>query len=142
MARTVLEAGVIPDTLGADMHGYNTRPKSAGGGEQHLFAGQSRFSLAFAMTELLALGLTLNQIVPMVTSNCARMVGLADEIGSLKPGVAADVTVLADERGRFKLADNEGTTVTADRFLRPLFCLRAGRRFDADADILPAAIAA
>ena len=141
MARTVLEAGILPDTLGADMHGYNTKRRGAAG-EQHLFSGQSRFSLAFAMTELLALGVPLGTIVPMVTSNAARMLGLQDEIGSLRPGVAADVTVLADERGRWKLADNEGTTVMADRFLRPSFCLRAGRRFNADADILPEAIAA
>jgi dihydroorotase len=142
MARTVLEAGVVPDTLGADMHGYNTRPKSAGGGDAHMFSGQSRFSLTFAMTELLALGLSLDAIVPMVTSNCAKMIGMENQLGTLRPGLVADVTVLADERGRWKLSDNEGTTVLADRFLRPAFCLRAGKRFDADADILPEAIAA
>ena len=62
---------------------------------------------------------------------------MSDEIGTLKPGTVADVSVLADERGRWTLRDNEGHEVTAERQLRPRFCLRAGKRFDADALILP-----
>jgi len=50
--------------------------------------------------------------------------------------------VLADERGRFILEDNEKNKVVADRLLQPLFCLRAGRRYDANAVILPEAVAA
>ncbi len=149
-ARLVLEAGVVPDTLGADMHGYNTKvPKPRGTpnehpdkDEMHLFAGAQNFSLASAMTSMLALGLTLEQVVPMVTSNCAAMLGMQDEIGTLKPGVEADITVLEDMRGRFVLMDNEDTQVTTDRMLRPVFCLRAGVRFEADAEILPKAVMA
>ena len=150
MARLALEAGVMPDTLGADMHGYNTRMTPPPGTpathpdpeEAHPFAGAARFSLCYAMTELLALGLTLRQIVPMVTTNAAAMLGLKEEIGTLRPGAVADVSVLADDRGRFRLGDNEGTEVIADRMLTPLFCLRAGRRHDAAAPILPEVLAA
>ncbi|MEI7871135.1 MAG: amidohydrolase/deacetylase family metallohydrolase [Alphaproteobacteria bacterium] len=150
MARLALDAGVMPDTLGADMHGYNTRMTPPPGTpathpdpeEAHPFAGAARFSLCYAMTELLALGLTLQQIVPMVTTNAAAMLGLNDEIGTLRPGAIADMSVLADDRGRFKLGDNEGTEVIADRMLTPLFCLRAGQRHDAAAPILPEVLAA
>lgn len=110
--------------------------------EAHPFAGSARFSLCYAMTELLALGLSLPQIVPMVTTNAARMLGMEDELGSLRIGAVADVSVLADDRGRFRLSDTEGTEVITDRMLRPLFCLRAGRRYDAAAPILPQAVAA
>jgi len=145
MARLVLEAGVVPDTLGADMHGYNTSvPKPRGTPEEHpdkeemhLFAGKQNFSLASAMTSMLALGLELGQVVRMVTTNCAAMLRMSDEIGTLRPGAEADVSVLADERGRFLLQDNEGTQVVAERLLRPSFCLRAGRCYEADAAILP-----
>jgi len=145
MARLVLEAGIVPDTLGADMHGYNTTiPKPRGtpethpdNEEMHLFAGAQNFSLASAMTSMLALGLSLEQVVPMVTSNCAAMLGMTDEIGTLRPGVEADLSVLADESGRFVLKDNEDTQVVAEHFIRPVFCLRAGKRFDADSVILP-----
>ena len=146
VARRVLDAGIVPDTLGADMHGYNTRvPKPRGtpdehpDPEMHLFAGQAQFSLTHAMTALLACGLRLEQVVPMVTSNAARMLGLDGQLGTIAPGAVADVSVLADERGAWVLVDNEGTRVTTERRLAPGFCLRAGRRVDADAPILPLA---
>jgi dihydroorotase len=148
MARVVLDAGIVPHTLGADMHGYNTPvPAPPGSPAQHAdaehrFAGKTRFSLVSAMTSLLALGLTLEQVVPMVTTNAARMIGMQDSLGALRVGAVADVSVLADERGRWTLSDNEGTRITAERLLQPLFCLRAGQRFDACAPILPALLAA
>ncbi len=149
VAKTVLDAGILPDTLGADMHGYNTRvpaprgtPDAHPDPEMHLFAGQSQFSLARAMTELLALGVPLEKLVPMVTSNPAKLVRLEGEIGTLRPGVVADVSVLDDRRGRWVLRDNQNHQVVAERMLSPALCLRAGRRFAADAPILPLADAA
>ncbi|HEY7711562.1 MAG TPA: amidohydrolase/deacetylase family metallohydrolase [Candidatus Entotheonella sp.] len=154
MARIAIDAGLVPHTLGADMHGYNTRvPKPAGTpdrhpdpdmnvDESHQFFGETRFSLVSAMSTLMAFGLSLEQIVPMATSNAAHMLGLQDEIGTLKPGVVADVSVLHDERGQWTLRDNEGNRIKAERMLRPAFCLRAGTRVDADAPILPTAVQA
>ena len=40
--------------------------------EMHMFAGAQNFSLASAMTSMLALGLTLEQVVPMVTQQLRR----------------------------------------------------------------------
>jgi dihydroorotase len=148
MAKVALDAGIVPDTLGADMHGYNTAvPKPAGTPEQHsdqdhMFFGATRFSLVSAMTAMIACGLKLEQVIPMVTTNAAKMAGMEGTIGTLKPGVCADVTVLNDDRGRWVLSDNEKTQVVTDRLLTPAFCLRAGERFDADASILPVAQAA
>lgn len=149
IARKGLDAGLVPHTLGADMHGYNTKvppppgtPAEHPDDENHPFAGQARFSLSQAMSSLMALGLTLEQVVPMVTSNAASMLRLEGEIGALRPGMVADVSVLNDLRGKFRLRDNEGTEVMAERLLQPDFCLRAGQRFNATAPILPKAIAA
>jgi len=149
LARKALDAGIVPDTLGADMHGYNTyvppppgTPAEHDDDEAHPFAGQAKFSLTQAMSSMLALGLPLEQVVPMVTTNAAAMIGKSDELGTLKPGVTADVSVLSDQRGRFLLRDNEKNQVVAERLLQPLFCLREGKRYDANATILPKAEAA
>jgi dihydroorotase len=148
MAKIALDAGIMPDTLGADMHGYNTTVPRPGGtpeqhsDQEHMFFGSTRFSLVSAMTAMLACGLKLEQVIPMVTSNCATMAGMEGTIGTLKPGVDADVSVLNDDRGRWVLQDNEKTQVVTDRMLTPAFCLRAGVRYDADASILPVAQAA
>jgi dihydroorotase len=143
MAAKVIDAGVVPDTLGSDMHGYNTTVPAPAGtpdehpDEEHLFTGTSRFSLVSTMVSMMALGLSLEQLVPMVTSNAAKLAGMSDEIGTLGVGREADVSVLSDEEGAWLLRDNEGTEVIARRMLQPVFCLRAGRRFDATAQILP-----
>ena len=148
MARIALDAGIVPHTLGADMHGYNTAvPAPAGTPEEHsdtehMFFGKTRFSLTSAMTAMLALGLSLDQVVRMVGCNVVENFGLPAGLATLVPGSVADVSVLHDERGKFVLTDNEATRVIADRMLRPAFCLRAGTRFDADASILPQAQAA
>jgi len=147
VARTVLDAGIVPDTLGADMHGHNTTTEAPAAnptepGEVHLFAGRTRFSLVSAMSSMLALGLPLERVIPMVTSNAARMLGMQDQLGHLRVGGVADISVLSDARGRWLLSDNEGTEVRAERLLQPVFCLRAGQRFDAKAPILPTVRAA
>ena len=149
VARKALAAGITPHTLGADMHGYNTQvppppgtPQQHYDDENHPFIGQARFSLTQAMSSMMALGLSLEEVVTMVTINPAQMLGFADRIGALKVGYEADVSVLSDDRGRFTLRDNERTEVVADRLLRPVFCLRGGKRFDADSPILPQAVAA
>jgi len=149
LAKKAIAAGIVPTTLGADIHGYNTHvPAPAGTPDQHEdeenhpFAGQAKFSLVQAMSSMMALGLSLEQVVPMVTANPAKMLGRSDEIGALRAGMDADVSVLAQRSGRFVLRDNEGTQVIADSLLQPAFCLRAGIRYDADASILPEAVAA
>ena len=149
LARKAIASGIVPTTLGADIHGYNTHvPAPAGTPDQHEddenhpFASQARFSLVQAMSSMLALGLSLDQVVPMVTSNPAQMLGREDEIGALKVGREADVSVLKELSGRFALRDNEHNKLIADRLLQPAFCLRAGKRYDAVASILPRAVAA
>src|SRR6478609_4490889 len=103
VAKKALAAGIVPTTLGAEIHGYNTHvPQPAGTPDQHEdeenhpFAGQAKFSLVQAMSSMMALCLALEQVVPMVTSNPARMLGLANEIGALKVGLEADVSVIGE----------------------------------------------
>jgi dihydroorotase len=149
LAGKAISWGIVPTTLGADIHGYNTHvPAPAGTPDQHAddenhpFAGQAKFSLVQAMSSMMALGLSLEQVVPMVTSNPARMLGREDEIGALKVGRDADISVLKQLSGRFALRDNDSNEVIAERLLQPAFCLRGGTRYDAVASILPQAVAA
>ena len=144
-ARKVLEAGVVPFTLGADMHGYNVQvPNSNEDSDRtsNPFFGVAPFNLTIAMTELLHLGLPLEQVVAMVTANPATMLRMEDSLGTLQPGREADISVLKMETGRFRLSDNTGEEVVSEKLLRPVFCLRAGTRYDADSFFVPDAIAA
>jgi dihydroorotase len=143
MARKVIEAGLRPTTLGADMHGYNVRVPGAGDAADRAanpFAGVAPFNLTIAMTELLTLGVTLPEIVAMVTSNPAKMLKLEESLGSLQVGREADVSVLEMRRGRFELRDNSGEVVVADELIAPAFALRAGVRWEADSPLVPPAM--
>jgi dihydroorotase len=143
VAKRVLDSGVRPFTLGADLHGYNVRlPSEDADRKNNPFAGIAPFSLTIAMTELLMLGLTLEEIIATVTANPATMLGMEDSIGALKPGYEADVSVLDVEHGKFKLFDNSGVEAVTDRLIRPVFCLRAGMRYDSDSPLIPDAVAA
>ena len=144
MARRTLDAGIRPFTLGADMHGYNVRVPQPGMSDseraKNPFVGVAPFNLTVAMTELLALGIGLEEVVATVTANAAKLLRMEDEIGSLAVGREADVTVLDVLKGRFRLSDNSGAEVVTDTLLRPVFCLREGTRIDADSPFVPPAI--
>ena len=94
------------------------------------------------MTEMLHLGVDLETIVGMVTSNPASMLGMDDEIGSLQVGRPADVSVLSIENGRFLLSDNSGAEEVSEKLIRPLYCLKDGVRYDVTSPLVPDAIAA
>ncbi len=143
MARKVIAAGLRPTTLGADMHGYNVRVPGVGDAAERAenpFAGVAPFNLTHAMTELLTLGVTLPEIVAMVTNHPAKMLKLEDSLGSLQVGREADISVLEMRRGRFELRDNSGETEIASELIAPAFALRAGVRHDADSPLVPPAM--
>jgi dihydroorotase len=146
VARKVLEAGIEPFTLGADMHGYNVQVpvnhESSDERAANPFFGVAPFNLTIAMTELLHLGVPLERVVAMVTSNPAKLLRLESELGSLQVGREADISVLKVESGRFKLSDNSGVEVVSDQLVRPVLCLRAGEVILADSPFIPDAIAA
>ncbi len=136
-ARIALEAGVMPFTIGSDIHGYTIRRRDessvwgagAFGGEQGqltTIGGTGAFSLLQVMNELIALGVGLTDVIRMVTVNAASMLGLKDELGSLAPGRVADVSVLAIDGGDWTLQDSLGVRIKTDKRLRPVLALRAG----------------
>jgi dihydroorotase len=144
-AQRIIDAGIIPDTLGADMHGYNVSVPDAGEDKvrgENPFFGVAPFNLTIAMTELIYLGVPLDKIVAMVTSNPAKLLGMEDQIGALGIGMEADISVLLSETGKFQLSDNSGTAVTCEQLLRPDFCLRAGIKHEANSVFIPDAVAA
>ena len=144
LARKALDAGIVPDTLGADMHGYNTyvppppgTPSEHPDDEAHPFAGQAKFSLTQAMSSMLALGLTMEQVVPMVTTNAAAMIGMSDEIGIAAGRHVADVSVLVrparpfHPAGQRKDAGRGGTSAAAAVLPARRQALRRQRRHPA-----------
>ena len=150
-ARAVLDAGIRPFTIGADVHGYTIRRRSqdmawaagyfdeagpaSGGDAAAMLGGPVVFSLAQVMNELRALGVPLTEVIAMATSHAAEAFGLGD-LGSLAPGRVADVSVIAREPGSWRVTDCLGSAIELPERLRPEFCLRDGVVHPADSSLL------
>ena len=148
-ARAVLDAGIMPFTAGADVHGYTIgrlEDRAWDGGyfdetpsdaaPPAAIGGAKVYSLTQVLNELLALGIQLEDVVRMVTCNAAAMLGMTGEIGTLAPGAVADVTVLATDHGRFTLSDSLGEEITSSMRLRPEITVRAGTVSRPDSPLL------
>jgi dihydroorotase len=57
------------------------------------------------MSEFLHLGMPLEQVIAGVTSTPAKIFNFPEKIGTLEPGVTADVAVLELAQGNFEFAD-------------------------------------
>jgi dihydroorotase len=151
-ARRVVDAGILPFTVGADLHGYNVRIGDGGRAYRGMFTGEGAdsivaddraspfsrpYSLQHAMTELLALGVPLAETVRMATGNAAIMLGLEAEMGSLSVGMPADLSAMRLIEGDWTLIDSERAKYPAKQILHPEFALRAGKLHRADSPLLP-----
>jgi dihydroorotase len=79
------------------------------------------------MSKFMNLGLTVEQVIEMTTINPARALREEGRRGSLKPGMAADITVLDLTKGDFRFVDGTGGEVMqGDRLLEPRMVLKRG----------------
>ena len=74
---------------------------------------KSPASVLAPMTAFLHFGMSLDQVIERVTVNPAKMLNYPDKVGTLEPGVNADVAVLELAQGNFELRDGRGQTRTA-----------------------------
>ncbi|MDE0432543.1 MAG: amidohydrolase/deacetylase family metallohydrolase [Bryobacterales bacterium] len=114
VARAVLEQGVFPGTISSDLHTYNLHGPV--------------FDLVTTMDKFLHIGMELYEVVRRVTSTPAEVLGMPEEIGTLKPGAYADIVVLEMQEGEFDLTDTFGVTETGQYHLEPRYIFRGGRQ--------------
>ena len=114
VARATLEQGVVPGTISSDLHTYNLHGPV--------------FDLVTTMDKFLHIGMELYEVVRRVTSTPAEVLGMPEEIGTLKPGAYADIVVLEMQEGEFELTDTFGTTETGHYHLEPRYIFRGGRQ--------------
>ncbi|MBI3514995.1 MAG: amidohydrolase/deacetylase family metallohydrolase [Proteobacteria bacterium] len=150
-AKRVLAAGVRPFTVGADLHGYNIKLRADARGYRGMFTEEidqpsetrsspfaAPYGLHHAMNELMALGVPLADVIRMTTSNAAIMLGMADQLGTLAVGRAADISVMRLLEGSWTLEDGDGVQVKTKQMLQPEFVVRGTKTYEADSPLLPA----
>jgi dihydroorotase len=113
VARRALSQGFRPGTISSDLHVYNLDGPV--------------FDLATTMSKFLHLGLSLDEVVALTTTAPAQVIGHDGALGTLRPGAAGDVTLLALREELSTLEDSVGERVEGTQRLVPSGAVRAGR---------------
>jgi dihydroorotase len=107
VARKVLDQGLHPDGVSTDGHRGNR-------------AGPV-YDLPTTMAKLMALGFSLNQVVEMATINAARLLGRSNQMGFVRVGQPAEISVLRLEEREWNAVDSQKGTIQASRQLVPVY---------------------
>ncbi len=116
VARQALAQDLPPTTISTDLHHYNVHGPV--------------FDLATTMSKFLHLGMPLQEVIARTTAHPARVIGRPGEIGGMKPGSSADLTVLEAVEGPVMFTDASDTgreTVWGELALKPRAVVRAGK---------------
>ncbi|GED57896.1 amidohydrolase/deacetylase family metallohydrolase [Brevibacillus formosus] len=89
--------GIMPHVISTDVHQRNID------GPVH--------SLTHTLTKFLAMGYSLDEVIAASTLAPARILGLENEIGTLKVGACADVSILQIKKEPTMLTDSEQETL-------------------------------
>jgi dihydroorotase len=117
VARRVLDQGLHPDGVSTDGHRGNR-------------AGPV-YDLPTTMAKLMALGFTLNQVVEMATVNAAKLLGRSTELGFIRIGCPADISILRLEERAWEAVDSQKGTIQASQALVPLYTIRQDTIYEA-----------
>jgi dihydroorotase len=110
VARKVLDQGLHPDGVSTDGHRGNR-------------AGPV-YDLPTTMAKLMALGFSLTQVVEMATINAARLLGRSKQMGFIRVGEPAEISVLRLDEREWKAVDSQKGTIQARQALVPVYAIR------------------
>ena len=113
VAEKALACGFLPDVLTSDMNAvtWNRSPL---------------FNLPVVMSKFLLMGLDIPEIIALVTSNAAKVIGEEGALGTLEKGTCADVAILKAEDKRTRFVDAEGQTREGKRLFRVMASILDG----------------
>jgi dihydroorotase len=110
VARKVLDQGLRPDGVSTDGHRGNR-------------AGPV-YDLPTTMAKLMALGFSLKQVIEMATVNAARLLRRENDLGSIRVGQPAEISVLRLEEREWKAVDSQKGAIQARQALVPVYAIR------------------
>jgi dihydroorotase len=113
VAERAIKQGFVPDTISTD---WTTEGRAS-----------QVIDFPNCLSKFVLLGVPLNQVVAMGTSNAARMFEAFHDRGTLKVGAPADVAVLELRDGNFDFLDNYLNTRTGRQRLFPAGTVLGGK---------------
>jgi len=111
-----LQQGFLPDTISTDLAGRSVNGPT--------------YDLTTTLSKFLLLGLTLEQTLERVTSKSARALNFGMELGTLKVGGVADISILELREGSFEFVDSLGSKRTGRQQLFGTAAIRDGNLYE------------
>ena len=111
-----LGQGFSPDTISSDLYSANINGPV--------------YDLLTTLSKFLVLGMSLHDVIARTTVDAARVFNFGAEIGTLKPGTEADVSVLELKDGEFTFTDSDGKTRTGRQKLEAVTTVKGGKVFE------------
>jgi len=71
--------------------------------------------------------MSLEDVIRCVTTNPARVIGEAEQLGTLRPGATADVAVLSLEQGEFDFVDTDQNHMVGEKKIVAQLTVKDGR---------------
>ena len=110
-AKKALREGFLPDIISTGIDAGN--------------ALLPRVNMMTTMSELLNMGMSVDQLIERATVNPARAIR-HPELGTLSDGAPADIALIEMEKGKFGYVDADRATMVGDRRLRCVLTVRNG----------------
>ena len=114
VAESAMKQGFPPDTISTDLNVPGRTDQV--------------FDFPNVLAKFLLMGMPLPQVIACATSNAARAFREFNAYGTLRPGAAADVTVLELKQGNFEFVDNYKNERTGSQRLFTRAVVAAGKR--------------
>ena len=90
------------------MPGARIFPRHAQHRSHRVTASDRVYDLPTMVSKFMAIDVDMDKAIQMVTSNAARVFDFGEEIGTLKPGNGADISIFELREGRFDFEDSDG----------------------------------
>jgi dihydroorotase len=119
LTQNCLQQGFLPDTISSDL-----AQRSVNG---------PTFDFVTTLSKFLVLGLSLDKVIELATIRPANVFNFGLELGTLKPGSVADVSILQLREGSFSFVDCVGKTWIGRHKLVGVASIRNGKVFEPNA---------
>ncbi|MDY4011427.1 MAG: amidohydrolase family protein [Fusobacterium gastrosuis] len=108
VAKKAIELGFLPDIISSDTTNNNYHKTKI------------MWDLPFVMSKFMALGLSLQQVVDMVTIAPAKILKIDDRIGEIKEGYEAKLVLCNILEKEVEFQDAEGNILKGNKLIKPI----------------------
>ncbi|MEM7023993.1 MAG: amidohydrolase/deacetylase family metallohydrolase [Pseudomonadota bacterium] len=119
-AEALMAEGYKPDVISSDVH--------------QLSVHGPMFDLPTCLSKFMLLGMSFAETIQAATTRPAEVMGMAGDVGTLKPGALADVALFKIEQGDFTFYDIKMNARTGKEMVRNTLTIINGRELPVTAD--------